>query len=67
MPRPFCLAAPFIPGELKPGAPFGGRKFSKVRRLRATVSGVLTVPGVLGQAFCAGLGVILTKSAKSNA
>lgn len=32
-----------------------------------TVAGVWTARGVLGQAFCAGLGVIWTKSEKSNA
>lgn len=31
------------------------------------MAGVWTVRGVLGQAFCAGLGVICTKSEKSNA
>src|SRR5271167_2786452 len=51
MPRPFCFETVLIAGDPRFWAPDVGRKFSNVRRRRATVSGVLTVPGVLGQAL----------------
>lgn len=44
----------------------GGTRLSNVRRLRATVRGVLIVLGVLGKPVCAGLGVMFTKSEKSK-
>lgn len=49
-----------------PGLDPGAEKLSKLRLLRSTVPGVLSVRGVLGHARWPGLGVMLTKSAKSN-
>lgn len=60
IPSPVCLEA----GLFLDGLAFGGWKFSNVRRWRATVNGVFAALGV--QVVWAGLGVILTKSAKSN-
>jgi hypothetical protein len=69
MPSPVCCFG-LLPSSM-PGLELVARKLSKFKFRRATVCGVLMVPGVfiagvLGHARCPGLGVIFTKSEKSK-